>query len=87
MVETYKITKKAVEHVVDSDIYCMWYKRLERKTGGIGNYRKNRNHTDYSISEIVHNTEKSPGDLRRLAVTQTPMKDQPQTLMWKTGYV
>ena len=28
-----------------------------------------------SIFENGQNTEKSPGDLRRLAVTQTPVKD------------
>ena len=31
--------------------------------------------------EIGQNTEKSPGDLRRLAVTQTLVKDHQQTLM------
>ena len=30
---------------------------------------------DYSIIENGENTEKSPGDLRRLSVTQTPVKD------------
>ena len=30
------------------------------------------------------NTEKSPGDLRRLVVTQTPLKNHQLTLMWKT---
>ena len=34
-------------------------------------------HPNDSIIENGQNTEKSPGDLRRLAVTQTP-------LMWKT---
>ena len=29
----------------------------------------------------IENTEKSPGDLRRLAVTQTPVKDHQLTLM------
>ena len=29
-------------------------------------------------------TEKSPGDLRRLDVTQTPVKNHQLTLMWKT---
>ena len=29
----------------------------------------------YSITENGQNTEKSPGDLRRLAVTQTPVED------------
>ena len=28
-----------------------------------------------STVKISQNTEKSPGDLRRLAVTQTPVKD------------
>ena len=30
------------------------------------------------------NTEKSPGDLRRLAITQTPMKDHQLTPVEKT---
>ena len=30
------------------------------------------------------NPEMSPGDLRRLAVTQTPVKNHQLTLMWKT---
>ena len=29
-------------------------------------------------------TEMCPGDLRRLAVTQTPVKDRQLMLMWKT---
>ena len=33
--------------------------------------------------QIGQNTEKSPGDLRRLAVTQTPSKDHQLRLMWK----
>ena len=32
----------------------------------------NRDHPNGSIIENGQNTEKSPGDLRRLAVTQTP---------------
>ena len=36
---------------------------------------KNRNHPDYSIVEIGQNTRMSPGDLRKIAATQTPMKD------------
>ena len=37
-----------------------------------------------SIIEEGQNTEKSPGDLRRLALTQSPVKDDRLTLMWKT---
>ena len=36
--------------------------------GDIGNEKKNREHTDYSIAEIDQNTEKSPGDLIRWLV-------------------
>ena len=37
-----------------------------------------------SIAEDGQNTETSPGDLMRLAVTQTPVKNHQLTLMWKT---
>ena len=36
---------------------------------------------NYYIIENGQNTEKSPGDLRRRAVTQTPVKDHQLTLM------
>ena len=36
--------------------------------------RTGRNHQDYSIIKIGQNTEKSPGDLRKLAVAQIPVK-------------
>ena len=36
------------------------------------------------IIENSENTEKSSGDLRRLAVTQTPVKEHHLTLIWKT---
>ena len=48
---------------------------------GLGKKRRNGDHPNYSIVEISQNTEKSPGDLRRLAVTQTPMKDHQLKLM------
>ena len=34
--------------------------------------------------ENGQNIEKSPGDLTRLTVTQTPVKNDQLTLMWKT---
>ena len=48
---------------------------LEKKTGRIGNQRRNRIHPDYSLFEISHNTKKSSRDLKRLSVTQTLVKD------------
>ena len=44
-------------------------------TGSIGNQRMIQDYPDYSIVEIDQNTEKSPGDLKRLAFTQTQVKD------------
>ena len=38
-------------------------------------------HPNDSIVENGQNTKKSPGDLRRLAVTQTPVKNHRLTLM------
>ena len=49
-------------------------KRLNfEKTGKLRNQRKS---CDNSIVKMSQNTEKSPGDLRTLAVTQTPVKNQ-----------
>ena len=36
---------------------------------------------DYSIVENGQNTEKSPGDLRRLVIPQPPVKDHQLTLV------
>ena len=55
-----------------------------QKNRGLGNKRTRGDNPNYSLVEIGQNTEKSTGDLRRLAVTQTPMKDHQITLMWKT---
>ncbi len=56
-------------------------KRIGKGTCGDDNKRMNGNYPDDSIVNIGQNTEKSPGDLRRLAVTQTPVKDHLLTLM------
>ena len=38
-------------------------------------------HSDYRIIKIGQNTEKRPGDFRRLAITQTPMRIYQQMLV------
>ena len=48
---------------------------------GIGNRKTSGYHPNNCIIEISQNTEKSPGDLRRLAVTQTPVKNHQLTLV------
>ena len=51
------------------------------EAGGHGSWRTSGDHPNYSIVENGQNTVKSPGDLRRLAVSQTPVKDYQLTLM------
>ena len=41
-------------------------------------------HPNNSIIENAQNTEKIPEDLKRLAVTQSPVNDPQLRLMWKT---
>ena len=48
---------------------------------GLGNNGMGGDCLKYSIIEIDQNTEKCPGGLRRLAVTQTPVKVHQLTLM------
>ena len=72
--------KKTMEHESDGNTNCnrcTWYshQRINKGTGGLGNKRTSGDHPNYSIVEIGQNTEKSPGDLRILDVTQTPVKD------------
>ena len=52
--------------------------------GRFGSWWTSGDHPNNSIIENGQNTEKSPGDLRRLADTQSPVKDHQLTLMGKT---
>ena len=54
---------------------------INKETGEFGNKRMSGDHPNYYIIEIGQNTEKSAGDLRRLAVTQTPVKYHQRGLM------
>ena len=57
---------------------------LGKKAGGIGYLETNRDNPNYCIVEIGQNTEKSPGGLRRLTVTQTLVKDHQLALEEKS---
>ena len=63
--------------------WCFWYshQRIIKRTGGLGNKRTCGDHPSYYIIEKGQNTKKSPGDLRRLAVFQTPVKHYQLRLM------
>ena len=80
---------KTAKHESDGDTSCNWcswcnHRRISRGIGGPGNKRTKRDHRNYCIIEIGQNTEKSPGDLRRFVLTQTPVICHQLTLMWKT---
>ena len=50
----------------------------------VGNWRTCREHPNYNILKIGQNTEKNPKVERRLAATQTSMKDHQLTLVRNT---
>ena len=58
-------------------------KGLIKGFGELGNKRTRGDHGNYYTIEIGQNTEKSPEHLRRLAVTQTSVKDHQLTMMEK----
>ena len=80
--------KKTVEQEGDVDSnfsWCIWDnpQSFDKRTGRLRNKRTSRDHPDYSIIKIGQNTEKNPGDLRRFAVSQTPVANYQLSLVWK----
>ena len=72
--------KKTMKHEIDGDTnygWCTWnnHQRINKGTGKLGNKRTRGDYLDYSIIRIGQNNEKTPADLRRLAVTQTPVRN------------
>ena len=62
----------------------LWKGLVQEGPGGLGNKWTSRDHPNYSIIEIGLDTEKSPGDLTRHAVSQTPVRIHRLTLLLKT---
>ena len=56
-------------------------KRIIKRPRGLRSWQTGRDYPNDSITENGQITEKSPGDLRRFAVTQTPVKNHQQILM------
>ena len=50
-------------------------KGLRKEAGRFSNQKTSGDHPDNSIVKISQNSAKSPGDLRRIIVTQTQVKD------------
>ena len=51
-----------------------------KRPGGLGSWRTGRDYPNDSIAKNDQNPDTSHEDLRRLAVTQTPVKDHQLTL-------
>ena len=79
-------TKKHEGQYYASFIWCIRNSPQEsgEEIGGMWNQWENRTFPDYDIAEIGKNTVKSPEDLRRHALTQTPVKDHRLTLLGNT---
>ena len=68
----------------DIDTNCDWQTRyssqmIGAETEGLANRKTSGDHPNYNIVNISQNTKKSPGVLRRLAVTQTPEENHQLT--------
>ena len=77
---TRELKKKTMGHESDDCTNCEWCfwhgnKRIIKGPGRLGSWWTSGDHPNDSIIEDGQNTEKSPGDLRRLAVTQSQVKD------------
>ena len=72
--------------IIQNRDWCFWYshKKIIIGTGWLERGRTSGDHPNGNIIENDQNTEKSPGDLRRLAVTQTSVKTHQLMLRWKT---
>ena len=78
-----------MEHESDGDTNCNWctrycHQRISTGTWRLGSNRTSGDHPNNSIIKIRQNTEKSPGDTRKFAVTQTPVTNRQLTLVWIT---
>ena len=63
-----------MEHAGDNYTNCNWCiwnsnQRIAKGTGGHRSWRTRGDHPNNNIIENGQNTKKSPGDLRRFAVT------------------
>ena len=74
-------------------VHLEWFWKHENKNKNKTKQKNKRNwkseaeyrdHTAHRILKINKNFQKSPGDLRKLAVTQTHLKDLQLAPVWKT---
>ena len=68
-----------MEHEGAGDTNCYWStwnnpERIGKGTGRLRSQKISRDYPDFGINKIGQNTEESPGDLRRLVLTQTSVR-------------
>ena len=78
-----------MEHKNDIDTRCnretrYSHQNINNGTTGFGNWWTYEDYPNYIMIEISENTEKSPGNLKRLAVTKIRVEDYQLKLAWKT---
>ena len=78
-----------MEHESVGHTNCNWYTWYGHQstgtwTGRLGNKRMSGDHSNDNIIKLGQNTEESPGDLRRLAVSQTLVMNRWLMMVWKT---
>ena len=66
--------KKDMKHEGDGDTSCNWHasnspQSLNNRAERVGNWIISQDHPNYRSIKISQNIKKSPGDLRRLAVS------------------
>ena len=81
--------KKTMEHEDDGATNCSWCAWNDPQILGKGaerfrNRRTSYDHQNCDIVGVGSNTEKIPGDLRRITITQTPVKYNQPALALKT---
>ena len=74
-----------MEHESDGNTNCNRcarynHQRTGKEIGRIANKRTSGDHVNYRTVKTDQNTEKSPRDLKRLAITQTPVENHQVTL-------
>ena len=75
-----RVLKKKRKHKSDFDTSCNWYswyshQRIWSRTGGLWTKKTSGDQSNYSTVEISQNTEEIIGDVRKLPVTQTPVRN------------
>ena len=80
-----KLKKKLwnMKLMVISIVISALYQKIGIGVRGFGYKRTSWNHPKYSIAEIGQNSKKSSGELRRLAVSHTPVENHYVKLVWK----